>query len=122
VTMTRKVTLHLDEFGQQSLERLVDGGDASLASALRTAALYYLGERDDNRAAWRAPRFRRTQKSGSGLRVAFDDETWTALEAEAHRQNVEPAELAVHALFYFLSDFDRGRVADVLYERLQGGE
>jgi Arc/MetJ-type ribon-helix-helix transcriptional regulator len=117
--MTRKVTLHLDEFGQQSLERLVDGGDASPASALRTAALYYLGERDDNRAAWRAPRFQRKQRSSSGLRVAFDDDTWTALEAEARRQNVEPPALAVHALLYFLSDFDSGRVADVLGERLQ---
>jgi hypothetical protein len=120
--MTRNVTLHIDEFGQQSLDRLVDKGDGSLASAVRTATLYYLGERDEQRPAWRAPRFQRKQTSCSGLRVAFDEETWTALELEARRQNVEPSELVVHALLYFLSDFDSGRVAEVLSERLQGGE
>jgi hypothetical protein len=119
--MTRNVTLHLDEFGQQSLDRLVHEGEGSPAAAFRTAALYYLADRDAGRPAWRAPRFRSSSKTppGQGLRVVFDDETWAALEEEATRQNVETAELAVHALLYFLADFDSGRITDILGKALE---
>ena len=116
--MTRNVTLHLDEFGQQSLDRLTKEGEGSPAAAFRTAALYYLADRDSGRAAWRAPRFRSRTPSGQGLRVVFDDETWDALGEEADRQNVETEELAVHALLYFLADFDSGRISDILEQAL----
>ena len=117
--MTRNVTLHLDEFGQQSLDRLTKEGEGSPAAAFRTAALYYLADRDSGRPAWRAPRFRSTKgPSGQGLRVVFDDDTWAALAEEADRQNVETEELAVHALLYFLADFDSGRISDILEKAL----
>lgn len=116
--MTRNVTLHLDEFGQQSLDRLVHEGEGSPATAFRTAALYYLGDRDSGRPAWRAPRFRSKTPAGEGLGVVFDDETWAALEEEAARQNVDTAELAVHALLYFLADFESGRVTEILERAL----
>jgi hypothetical protein len=118
--MTRNVTLHLDEFGQQSLDRLVSEGEGSPAAAFRTAALYYLADRDSGRAAWRAPRFRSTKSpSGKGLRVVFDDDTWDALQEEADRQSVGTEELAVHALLYFLADFDSGRISDILERALE---
>jgi len=117
--MTRNVTLHLDEFGQQSLDRLTQEGEGSPAAAFRTAALYYLADRDSGRAAWRAPRFRSRTSSGEGLRVVFDDDTWAALAEEADRQNVETEELAVHALLYFLADFDSGRISDILEKALE---
>jgi hypothetical protein len=112
--MTRRVTVHLDEFGHRSLERLVERGKGSPATAFRTAALYYLAHRDAGRQAWRAPRFRTRPAAKPGLRVAFDDETWEALEDEASRQGIKTEELAVHALMYFLADFERGEVSDVL--------
>jgi hypothetical protein len=111
--------LHLDKFGQRSLDRLLDEEKGSLTTAVRTAALYYLSERDPERPAWRAPRFQRNRAPSPGLPVAFDDETWEALEAEARRQRVEPAELAAHALFFYLSDFASGRLADLLGDRLR---
>jgi hypothetical protein len=121
--MTRNVRLYLDEFGQQSLDRLMDEGEGSPAGAFRTAALYYLSQRDSARPAWRAPRFRsKASPASPGLRVAFDDDTWAALEEEADRQNVETPELAVHALVYFLVDFEDGRVADVLEQALDPDE
>jgi hypothetical protein len=121
--MTRNVTLHLDEFGQQSLDRLMHEGEGSPAAAFRTAALYYLADRGSGRAAWRAPRFRSTDTpTGEGLRVVFDDDTWAALGEEADRQNVGTEELAVHALLYFLSDFDSGRISDILEKALEEGE
>jgi hypothetical protein len=120
--MTRRVTLHLDEFGQQSLDRLTDGAERSPASAFKTAAMYYLADRDAGRAGWRAPRFRTGGATSPGLRIAFDDETWSALDAEATRQQVETADLAVHALLYFLADFDTGRVAKLLEDVLRQKE
>jgi hypothetical protein len=120
--MTRNVTLHLDEFGQQSLDRLTKEGEGSPTAAFRTAALYYLADRESGRPAWRAPRFRSKSPSGSGLRVGFDDETWEALSEEAARQNVETEELAVHALLYFLTDFDSGRISDILEKALDEDE
>lgn len=117
--MTRNVTLHLDEFGQQSLDRLTKEGEGSPAAAFRTAALYYLADRESGRRAWRAPRFRSSTPSGQGLRVVFDDDTWAALAEEADRQNVETEELVVHALLYFLADFDSGRVSDILEKALE---
>ena len=120
--MTRNVTLHLDEFGQQSLDRLTKEGEGSPAGAFRTAALYYLADRDSGRPAWRAPRFRSKSPSGEGLRVVFDDETWDALADEATRQNVETEELAVHALLYFLADLERGRITEILEKALEEDE
>jgi hypothetical protein len=120
--MTRNVTLHLDEFGQQSLDRLTKEGEGSPTAAFRTAALYYLADRESGRPAWRAPLFRSKSPSGSGLRVGFDDETWEALSEEAARQNVETEELAVHALLYFLTDFDSGRISDILEKALDEDE
>jgi hypothetical protein len=117
--MTRNVTLHLDDFGQQALDRLVVDGHASPAKALRIAALYYLSHRDDARPAWRARRFRPGPTPSPGLRVAFDDDTWEALAEEAGRQGVPPEELAVHALLYFLADVESGRLATLLEEGIQ---
>jgi hypothetical protein len=117
--MTRNVTLHLDEFGQQSLDRLSQEGDGSPTRAFRSAALYYLADRDAGRPAWRAPRFRSGRPSSQGLRVVFDDETWAGLEEEASRQNVETSDLAVHALLYFLADLESGRLAEMLDDRLE---
>jgi hypothetical protein len=117
--VTRNVKLQLDEFGQQSLDRFVARGEGTPTGALRTAALYYLGDRDAQRPAWRAPRFRTRAAPDPGLKVAFDDETWTALEEEARRQGVEPEDLAVHALLYFLADLDSGRLAELLGDALE---
>jgi hypothetical protein len=116
--MTRNVKLQLDEFGRRSLDRFVARGGGNLAGALRTAALYYLSDREAERPAWRAPRFRSPSVPSPRLRVAFDDETWTVLEEEARRQGVEPERLAVHALLYFLADLDSGRIAGLLDDAL----
>jgi hypothetical protein len=120
--MTRNVTLHLDTFGQESLDRLMQEGEGSPASAFRTAALYYLADRESGRTAWRAPRFQSKRPSGDGLRIVFDDDTWAALEEEADRQNVETEELVVHALLYFLADLDSGRLGDILEQALEDPE
>ena len=117
--MTRNVTLHLDAFGQESLDRLMQDGEGSPASAFRTAVLYYLADRDAGRPAWRAPRFQSKRPSGEGLRIVFDDETWAALGEEAARQNLETEELAVHALLYFLADLDSGRLGELLEKAVE---
>lgn len=120
--MTRNVTLHLDIFGRESLDRLVDEGSSSQSAALTTAAWYYLNDADRERPGWRAPRFRSGRPSSGGVCVAFDDKTWAALEAEALRQNVATEDLALHALMYFLADLERGRAAQRVERTLRDDE
>jgi hypothetical protein len=62
--------------------------------------------------------FRREPESSGGVDVAFDDETWDLLEAEAQEQGVTPEVLAVHALLYLLADLDSGRIGDRLDQEL----
>jgi hypothetical protein len=116
--MTRDVTLNLDEFGRQALSRFAQGGDGSLTKAAEMASLYYLGDRDSGRPAWRVPRFSAAPEPREDFHVEFDDATWEALSREAEAQNVAPETLAVHAVLYLLADVDSGRLAGSLADRL----
>jgi hypothetical protein len=121
--MTRNVTLHLEEFDQRALDRLVREENASPDATLRTAVLYYLADRDAQRPGWRAPRrFRLPPDPSSDLEVVFDDVTWAALELEAERQGVTSDALAVHTVLYYVADFESGRLAERLGETLSEDE
>jgi hypothetical protein len=120
--MSKDVTLHLDEFGQRALARFARGRPGSAAAAVRTASLYYLADRDSERAAWRVPRFDRDAAGKPTLRVKLDEDTWRALDEEAGRQGVTADALAVHAVLYFVADLDSGRLADLLGEALEEGD
>jgi hypothetical protein len=113
--VTRSLTLHIDEFLQETLDGYARERRGSASSVVRMAALYWLGDRDAGRPAWRAPRFRRgAVAAGGGVRVGLDEDTWHALEDEGRRQGVDAEALAEHALLYFLADLDSGRVAQRL--------
>ena len=120
--MTRDVTLRVDEFSQHALERFARRGKGSMAKTARMAAMYYLGDRDAGRPAWRAPRFAAAADPSGRLRVELDDDTWEALAEEAERQGVPTEQLAIHALLYFLADIDSGRVAALLEDALDNSE
>ena len=109
-----RLTLQVDEFALEALERNDDVPHGSTAAIVRTAVLYYLAERDGGRTAWRYPRFTRADDPGSGREVEVDDKTLAALVKEARRQQVDPSALAGHACLFFLADLDSGRVADKL--------
>jgi predicted DNA-binding ribbon-helix-helix protein len=117
--MTRVVTLQLDEFGQRAFERSTRRRNRSAATAVRTACLYYLADRDSGRTAWRAPKFAAEPQPAARLQVSLDDATWAALAEEAERQGVTAETLALHALVYFLADLESGRVAGLLEEALE---
>ena len=114
--MTKSMTLRLDQFGQQALADFAKERHDSAGVVVRTAALYYLADRDSGRAAWRVPRFLTSQPEevGTELRVDVDDQTWNALADEACGQGVDTERLAEHALLYFLADVDEGRLAERL--------
>ena len=115
--MSRSIALHIEAFGQDALKATRNG--SSRSAVVRTAALYYLADREVGRAAWRVPRFLETgERRGPELEVELDDETIVALEQEAERQGVSPERLTEHALIYFLADLDSGRLADRLGETL----
>jgi hypothetical protein len=117
--MTHTATLQLGGFAQTSLDRLMKGiGRRSPNAAVRTAVIYYLADKGAERTSWRVRQFRREPESSGGVDVAFDDETWDVLEAEAEEQGVTPEVLAVHALLYLLADLDSGRIGDRLDQEL----
>jgi hypothetical protein len=116
--MSKDATLHLDELGYRALARFARGGDSSMTSALRTACLYYLADRDADRPAWPAPRLDTSFPRAPGTKVQLDCDTWRELAAEADRQDVSPEVLGVHALLYFLSDFVSGLVGRRLGDAL----
>jgi nucleotide-binding universal stress UspA family protein len=108
------MTLHVDEFALEALERNADVRHGSTAAIVRTAVLYYLTERDSGRQAWRYPRFARQSPSGAGREIEIDEQTLQVLKAEAQRQGVDASELAAHACLFFLADLDSGRLAGKL--------
>lgn len=116
--MSREATLHLDELGRHTLGRFVLRGEGSRASALRTACLYYLADRDAGRPAWPACRFERGSRHTSGPTLELDCTTWRELVDEADRQGVSPEALGAHALLYFLADLDSGLLARRLGDAL----
>ena len=120
--MTRDVTLHVDEFGQQALERFTRRGEGAMARAVRMASIYYLNDRETRRPAWRVPRLTADSHPTGHLQVELDDMTWRALSEEADRQGVPTDLLAMHALLYFLADIDSGRVATLLEDALESYE
>jgi len=118
--MTHTATLQLGGFAQTSLDRLMNGiGRRSPNAAVRTAVIYYLADKGGGRTSWRVRQFRREPESSGGVDVAFDDETWDVLVAEAQEQGVAPEVLAVHALLYLLADLDSGRLGDRLEMKLE---
>jgi hypothetical protein len=116
--MTKDVTLNLDDFSRHALERFTRRGTDSAAKAVRTASLYYLGDRDADRPAWKVPDFALEDEPGHRLNVEVDDQTWAALEDEAAEQGVSVETLALHAVMYFLADVDSGRVGAQLRDAL----
>ena len=117
--MSRDVTLHLDEFGQQALKRFAWRRRGSEAAAVRTACLYYLADREAARPAWPVPSFAAGAQQSRSLDIELDDETWRGMTEEAHRQGVAVETLAVHAVLYFLADLDSGRLAGLLEGALE---
>jgi hypothetical protein len=118
LALTRDVNLAVGEFGQQGLERFARGRSRSADAAVRTAVLYYLAERDSGRVGWPVPDFAAESGTAPTLRVRLDDATWAGLAEEAERQGVTAEALGVHAVLYFVSDLDSGRLAEALAEVL----
>lgn len=117
--MAKDVTLHLDGFGHTALAQFASRRATTPNTAVTTACLYYLRDREAGRAAWPVPRFTRGDADGTAtLTVTLEGETWKALRDEAERQGVPAETLAVHAVMYFIADLDSGRVADRLEDAL----
>ena len=121
--MAKDVTLHLDDFGHAALERLASRRDSEPDTAVMTACLYYLRDRESGRAGWPVARFTRADADATAtITVTLDGETWNALRDEAERQGVPAETLALHAVMYFIADLDSGRVADRLEDSLEDRE
>lgn len=115
--MAATVTLRLAPFECEALEGYERSQQVAAARVIRTAVMYYLREREANRAAWAVPQLGLDEPDGAtALEVEIGDETRRALEAEAAAQGVDPETLARHALLFFFADVDSGRIATKLGE------
>jgi hypothetical protein len=121
-SLTRDVNLAVGEFGQRGLERFARGGGRSADAAVTTAVLYYLADRDSERAGWRVPSFTAESGERPTVNVTLDDATWAALAQEAEHQAVAPEALCVHAVLYLVADLDSGRLAEALADALREHE
>lgn len=112
--MSRTVTLELDDFGMEAFIDFAHRQGASTSRVAAMAARYYLADADDEQSAWRVPGSAHTIASERGraaVRVELDGATLDALLREARRQSVDLGVLAAHAVLYFMTDVDSGRVA-----------
>jgi hypothetical protein len=109
--MQKTVILRLDRFGQEALEEFLRDTGTSRDLAVRTAVAYYLGDSASGRVAWRVPELARSATFSRQVEIELDGELHRKLGEEARRQDVEPELLAAHALVYYLTDVDTGRVA-----------
>jgi hypothetical protein len=110
--MAQTLTLRLAPFEFEALEGYRSSQRVTAVRVIRTAVMYYLRERDSDRAAWRMPQRGFEEPDGvTALGVEVGEETRRALVEEAAAQGVESETLARHALLFFLADVDSGRVA-----------
>jgi hypothetical protein len=119
--MSRTLNLEMDPFGLQAFTELAERHGGSASSVARMAAHYYLADSSGERPAWRVPAFARgaePKRRRTDVRVELDDATWSALFQEARRQGVGICALATHAVLYFISDVDTGRVAERMDDSL----
>jgi hypothetical protein len=116
-----ELILYLDTFGRLALDRLATRGGGSRGSAVRTAAHYYLADREAERPAWRVPSFASAAEHLPGMSVKLDEPTRRALAEEADRQGVRAGTLAAHAVLYFVADLDSGRIAGRFERVLEDG-
>lgn len=107
----RPQTALLDE--RRRLGRLGGSGDeaspgGTVTGAIRTAVLHYVRELNGGRAV-PFPRFGPARDRGRALLdvdLSLDEETTTALEREAVRQQIGIEQLLVHAMLVYLADLD----------------
>jgi hypothetical protein len=114
------VRLELDDFGKRALDAQVRRG-SSRDVFIRTAARYYLADRESGRVSWRPPRYlhKGARRALAVTEVELDEETMKALEEEARRHSLPAARLAEHALLYYLADLDSGRAAARVRDALE---
>jgi hypothetical protein len=107
--MMKSVIVRLDRFGQEALEEHVRATGESEADALDIAVRYYLGDADSGRMAWKAPPKLMPADPAEEIELELGDDLHEQLRQESRRQHVSPDLLAMHALMYYLADFDSGR-------------
>jgi predicted DNA-binding ribbon-helix-helix protein len=120
--MTKGLTLNLDSFSRQVLERLAGGTGGSPSRAVRISCIYYLSERHSERLAWRVPRLAPAGTGEYRVNVKLEGALWSALAKEAAEQDVSTEDLAIHAVLYFVADVDSGRQIGLLERAIRDAD
>jgi hypothetical protein len=117
--MHLEIPITLTRFGWGALEQRARADGFDLAEVTEQACAYYASELDGGRMAAELPRSDPDDRGGTVRRLSLelDDRCAEALDSEAQRQGVSLDRLVTHATLLYLSDFDRGRVADRVTQR-----
>jgi hypothetical protein len=117
------VPVKLGPLAAHSLAASADPDPGRLSLLLPRAVRFYLEERESGQAGWRHPTFLNGSRvDGGGCELSLPDELWQQLQAEAERQDVEPADLLQHAAFYYGAARDEGRLTARIAEELSREE
>ena len=113
--MSPTLTLKMDDFAMEALADFAQRQGASASRVVALAARYYLADSEHEHPAWRVPRSAQkaeSERPPAGIGIELDEGSWRALREEAGRQHVDIGVLAAHAVLYFMTDVDSGRVAE----------
>lgn len=121
--MTCRLTLYLDEFCFEALERSSSAHARSPSGLVAIAARVYLASAGDDRLARRPP----PRRAGRGedeqaVRVTLDDSLWAELVEAARELCVDPMRLVEHSMLLYLADLDSGRLAAAVSNAALGGD
>jgi hypothetical protein len=109
-----KVRIALGTLAAEVLTRNSDGGGETAPEALLRAIRLYLRDKGNGGPTWSYPAFlaarQRVGASVTELELSIDEGLWRDFENEAATQEVEPARLLEHAIFYYAAELDAGRV------------
>jgi hypothetical protein len=117
----RAVTVRLGRLASQAIAGDERSGNGQASSSASEAILCYLNAKHDGTPGWPYPRFldRGARDENVELSLSIDDELWRALEDEAERQHISAAQMLEHALLYFASEFDAGRITERILDDIE---
>jgi hypothetical protein len=120
-SVQRTINVTVGKFALDSLGGASTGSAALLSRSLEQAIRYYLADRGSERAGWVYPSFLREDAHGSAreeVRLTIETAAWSEFTDEAERQGVSADQLLRHAVLYFMTDRDTGRLTQRILEDL----
>lgn len=110
----RRIVLHFDRFGVESLDEVAAGGNWAFDELMTIASAYLARELGTDRIVRSVPRSKKKGEIARDVALDVNAEVWNELACEADRQGVQVERLIEHAALLFLADVESGHAAECL--------